>query len=521
MTNSKTLVHQSEPAFRLDYDKNKEWPILISLFFLGLAFRLPNLTACSLWLDEAWRVARAVAPFSTAPGNYLFTINQIVSYDGLLRLMVSLFGYSETAVRIPSALAGALAVPMSYRMGRFLFEKNLAILAALLICLSPLHITYSQEAVGYTIGSLATLVFYINIIKLSAEIKSWNIASIIVSALVMVLAHTYLLLLATTVLCVYAFSTDDKRFRYTTIACALIILILSIPSVLSLLVFSVSGHLRGWKIDAWMMSYPIRIINAFISGPFRDTYTPIPVGIISKIVASFTLLAVILLAPVAVFKLTKENKNVGIWLISIGTYLIFLIFQTFLTNTAEVRYIVPVLPILFILLVSIAKYLPGKLNNVVGYPVLLMLLISFVVVINEDSPGLKWKPDARAVATQVRGLCEKTQGVALISPEVFELPIYKFYLDKTNCKIIHQPAFEEYFYRDNRKLLYRTSSQLQEENDWFVKYLRENNGSISTVYIVSERAKDRASQIADVMSSSFKRVTKSESSKILVIKLEK
>jgi 4-amino-4-deoxy-L-arabinose transferase-like glycosyltransferase len=126
-------------------DEPSERRVLFSLFLLALAFRLPHLTRYSLWLDETWRVAAAEAPFKALTKEPIALFNQLVSYDGLQRLLLTLFGHSEWSIRIPAALAGALAVPVTYRLGRIAFSRAPAIMAALLLCLSPLHITFPRK----------------------------------------------------------------------------------------------------------------------------------------------------------------------------------------------------------------------------------------------------------------------------------------------------------------------------------------------------------------------------------------
>lgn len=526
------LNFQNFPWGLIAHDKRQEGLILSFLFALGVIFRLPHLTEYSLWLDETWRVALAEAPLKSLSEMPFGFFSQVIGYEGLLRLMTSLFGHSETAVRIISGLAGALAVPATYRLGRLAFDRNLAILAALLLCLSPLHITYSQEAAAYAIASLATLVFLINVAKLTKEIKASNFIYTAVSASIMGLAHIYLLFFVATVWSLYAFTSSDRRFVFATFAGAGVVIFLNIPNLLSMLSWGGSGQLHSWEISEWTKSYPIRIINSFVSGPLNerhcqlclsDYYVPsvgMNLGFVTKIIAWVALVAAFF-SPISALILAKKNKNIGIWLISSTLYIVFLILQPLLTNSAEVRYVVPILPVLFIMFASISVPLRNKWTKVFGAFVLVTLLINFLVVIKSDPPGKKWKPDIRSVAMRINEDCAKNKGIILINPEFVELPIYEFYLSQLSCKILRQPAFEEYFYQDRRSLLYRTSKQKQEENEWFGRYLQENVESISAVYIVSQREKARANQIADTAESVFKHVTKSEFDSILIIKLEK
>ena len=73
------------------------------------------------------------------------------------------FGDSEAALRGLSAVLGALTVPVLYALGRELFGRRVALLAAGLLALSPIHLYYSQEARQYVpvlwLGALAAWLF--------------------------------------------------------------------------------------------------------------------------------------------------------------------------------------------------------------------------------------------------------------------------------------------------------------------------------------------------------------------------
>lgn len=72
-------------------------------------------------------------------------------YYTLLHVWLLLAGDSELALRLPSVLFGALAVPLTYAMARRLFGTGAGLLAALLIVGSSQHLWYSQEARMYSL----------------------------------------------------------------------------------------------------------------------------------------------------------------------------------------------------------------------------------------------------------------------------------------------------------------------------------------------------------------------------------
>lgn len=69
-----------------------------------------------------------------------------------------LYGTSHTALRLPSAIVGALSVLMLGLIGRREFGPRIAILAAVLLALHGFHLFWSQSARMYTSGVFLGLI---------------------------------------------------------------------------------------------------------------------------------------------------------------------------------------------------------------------------------------------------------------------------------------------------------------------------------------------------------------------------
>ncbi len=124
---------------------------ILLLTLIGFALRLAYLGQQSLWYDEAfsWAVAHAEPSVFWAallsdgvhpPGYYL-----------LLRESLVFFGTSEFALRFLSAVAGSLAVPLVWRLGRALGNGRWGLAAGLLLALNPFALWYAQEARMYSL----------------------------------------------------------------------------------------------------------------------------------------------------------------------------------------------------------------------------------------------------------------------------------------------------------------------------------------------------------------------------------
>ena len=119
---------------------------LVTLLAVGLRFY--RMDAQSLWYDEgisAHQLTRSYAEILTAAS--LDTHPPL--YYWTLKAWGSVFGASEVGLRSLSAVCGALAVVLTWLIGRRAFGSLVGWCAALLLACSPLAIYYSQEVRMY------------------------------------------------------------------------------------------------------------------------------------------------------------------------------------------------------------------------------------------------------------------------------------------------------------------------------------------------------------------------------------
>jgi len=134
----------------------RPWLTVILITILALVIRLAWLGSKSLWVDEA-------DSFYFASHTFPDIFSRLCDphppgYYALLHIFLA-SGQSEFWVRLPSAIAGALAVPLLYALGRELdaafgvpwLDRRTAALASLLLAVAPLHVWYSQEARMYAL----------------------------------------------------------------------------------------------------------------------------------------------------------------------------------------------------------------------------------------------------------------------------------------------------------------------------------------------------------------------------------
>jgi mannosyltransferase len=139
-----------------------------SLIVLLIAFvvRFHHLETQSLWNDEgnSLRLAqRGVADLIDAAGRDIHP----PGYYLVLKGWIALAGESEFGLRALSAFAGVLTVAVTVALGRALFSRAAAVIAGLLVALSPFAVTYSQETRMYAqLGLLSTASMWVFVVWL-------------------------------------------------------------------------------------------------------------------------------------------------------------------------------------------------------------------------------------------------------------------------------------------------------------------------------------------------------------------
>lgn len=143
------------------------------ILLLAMFLRFFNLGFNSLWLDEVYSVTTAESPIQQ-----LLTSTQLYSQPPLYTLLLHFWlpaGSSEFMLRFPSLFFGVLSVAVLYRFSRPLFGAKVALLSALLLTVSPLHVWYSQEVRSYALTSLLGLasVYFFSRVLSKGSIISW------------------------------------------------------------------------------------------------------------------------------------------------------------------------------------------------------------------------------------------------------------------------------------------------------------------------------------------------------------
>src|SRR5262249_28752567 len=121
------------------------WSTLLSVVLLlvvAAAVRLPGMND-SLWFDEVWHTHVALAG-----ENLRYTLFHDIHpplYQLILWGWISILGDSEVSVRLPAFLCGLGSIAVTVVLARRWFGARMALLAGVILALSPAHVWYSHE----------------------------------------------------------------------------------------------------------------------------------------------------------------------------------------------------------------------------------------------------------------------------------------------------------------------------------------------------------------------------------------
>ncbi len=136
---------------------------LAGITLWGAAIRLVNILA-PISHDEAYTATVFSPSLFYAMTNYHAPNNQVL-HTILVHFSTAAFGFQTWSVRLPAFLAGTMIIPAAYWLGKEMYDRYSALLAAVLIAWWPIQVGYSTNARGYSLVALLSLmVFWMGLI---------------------------------------------------------------------------------------------------------------------------------------------------------------------------------------------------------------------------------------------------------------------------------------------------------------------------------------------------------------------
>ncbi len=132
----------------------RRWLVVIVL--AALAMRVPGMFQ-SIWFDEACMSDQRIGTWPQLLATLYVDIHPPL-YVLFMHFWNGVFGDSEVSMRILPLVCGLLSLPLTFSIGRRLVGEPAALMATIMLALSPVHLWYSVEARLYAPMLLTTLV---------------------------------------------------------------------------------------------------------------------------------------------------------------------------------------------------------------------------------------------------------------------------------------------------------------------------------------------------------------------------
>jgi hypothetical protein len=200
----------------------------VSVFLWFVAIRSP------LWLDETHSFYVIKSGFFQIKSRVGWPIVPVYPY--ILWLFAKIFGTSEIALRIPSALAMLGAVYILYRAALELFDRDVAVITAIVFALHPVVIFAAIDARPYAFAALAMNAAILALVRLRHNHSNWAAALFgLLSASIAYFQFVFVILLPALALGFIAIKADDRKSLWRQAGVAFAVFALAFVPVLPLL----------------------------------------------------------------------------------------------------------------------------------------------------------------------------------------------------------------------------------------------------------------------------------------------
>ncbi|HLB21098.1 MAG TPA: glycosyltransferase family 39 protein [Solirubrobacteraceae bacterium] len=277
------------------------WP-LAALIVLAAALRLATLDQQSFWYDEAF------TPVHVLHSGLGATLRAVVHHENTPPLWyllawadARLFGDGALALRLPSALAGILTVPVVWAIARRLAGRRAAVIAAAIVAVNPLFLWYSQEARAYGLFVLTSTLAMLCLVRAMDEPSARRMAAFALTGALALLTHYFAVFLlvpmALWLLC-------DAAHRRMALAAAGALA--AVGLALAPLISAQGGQGTQW-IGHWALSSRLQAIPQY----FLTGYSGAPLGRGVELLVALPILAGVALGAWRLFGGARAGFRAG------------------------------------------------------------------------------------------------------------------------------------------------------------------------------------------------------------------
>lgn len=240
---------------------------LILIIVVATLLDLRNLGSQSLWYDEA--LSNAVANSHGAIFVELAFAREasMAFYYQTLHLWLMLVPSTDFNIRLPSIIFAVAALPVLYLIATKLFSPAIGLVAAILLAVNPFFLSYAQEARGYTLAVLLSLLSWLFIIESCREPRPSNLLKYVCATTLAIYSHNLAMLIlpaqAAAVLCL----RRDKKGLVRIGAAMFAVSVLILPLFyLAAHFYSHSGDWIATSIGASGLASVRKLMVSFVGG---------------------------------------------------------------------------------------------------------------------------------------------------------------------------------------------------------------------------------------------------------------
>ncbi len=250
------------PAVRDERGVASWWPLL-ALTALAAALRFSTLDLQSLWYDEAFTPVHVLhASLSSTLHAVVHTENTPPLWYVLEWAITRVLGTGAVALRLLSAFAGVVTVPVAWAIAGELSSRRAAVACAAFVAVNPLLVWYSQEARAYALFVLFAALAMLYFLRAlndpgHGSRRSANLAAFAISGSLALLTHYFAVFLLAPMVLLLAWDSERRRAALGAIAALGIVCLALLP-----LISAQGGHGTQW-IGEWALSSRLQAIPQY------------------------------------------------------------------------------------------------------------------------------------------------------------------------------------------------------------------------------------------------------------------
>ncbi len=265
-----SAVAAATPAAAIE--RGRRWPAwwpLAALVVLAAALRLATLDQQSFWYDEAY------TPVHVLHASLGATLRAVVHHENtpplwylLAWVDVRLFGDGALALRLPSALAGILTVPLVWADRPAARRAPRGDIAAAIVAVNPLFVWYSQEARAYGLFVLMSALSLLCFVRALDDPSRGRLAAFALAGALALLSHYFAVFLLIPMAVLLLADARSRRPALAAVAALALVGLALLP-----LISAQGGHGTQW-IGRWALSSRLQAIPQY----FLTGYSGAPLG---------------------------------------------------------------------------------------------------------------------------------------------------------------------------------------------------------------------------------------------------